>query len=238
MKSRITTILATLLALCAVVAFQNCSGSAFDELDVFGLTSKNNGNGYQGANPLARFAYNGSACESGRELETGLRWAGDSSWEVYLRNCEPLTEAEVLPDASIEVSDLNLHIVVADAKVYSVWTDVPMQAFCAVIKDDRTIDLSAPVFALTDLNGFPRANVLYKISDASVRAIYELPVQISGYDVSVAHTQVQVSIANARRGGSGTMSIKIAVPDTEPVEYIERTNVPVSCFANPGKLNP
>lgn len=238
MKSRITTIFATLLALCLLVAFQNCSGAAFDELDVFGLTTKNNGNGYQGANALVQYAFNGTACEGDRELSNVLRWSGESTWEFYQRDCQRLNPAEPVADSAISVSDLNLQIVVADGKVYSQWVDVPMQAFCAVLNADRSIDRSEPIFALTELDGFPRANVLYKLSDSQMKGVYELPIQISGYDVTVAHPQVQISIANAKRGGNGTMNVKIEIPNTDPVQYLERNNLPVTCFANPGKLNP
>lgn len=241
MKSRIALIFATLLAAVTMVGFQNCGGS-FSELPILGAlgTSKNNGNGYQGQNnPNFYVANGGRVCDKPHFSRNMMRWAGDTEWEVIRRDCEELKPYEPVESSRIAVSDLAFQIVVADDLVYSIWEDVPMQAFCAVIRDNRGIDRTHPVFALTEIDGAPRANLMYVADgETDVRAIYELPVKIEGDRIEVQYKELQLVITGARRGGSGLLSMKVLVPDTDPAVHAERLNLPVRCFANPGKLNP
>lgn len=237
MKPQIKFVFAILSAMVLMVAFQNCGGS-FDQIPVLGSisTTKNNGNGYQGANGIAIVASNGAACEGSYELANSLIWNGAMSWQQNRRDCKQLDPAETVPDSEIAVSDLNFRIVVRDGNVFSKWTEVPMQGFCAVVRADRTIERDQPIFALTDLDGAPRANVLYVVEgETDIRGRYELPIQINGNDITVTHADVQIQISGATRGGNATMSVQIKSPEGA---IVERTNLPVRCFANPGKLNP
>lgn len=235
MKNRVF-FLTFLITLLALTAFQNCSGESFDELPVIGEPGRNTGNRYQGANnPNYYVFHETSPCADPARKRDTLRWAGQQSWEVIRRECADIAPAEPVDDARILVSDLNLQIAVVDDQIFSIWQEVPMQGFCAAVRADRSIDKNEPLFALTYIDGVPQANVLFNPDGGPyVRGIYELPVTITGADYTVRNGDIQMDVHEVHRRGQATLSVRLPIPDTNPVQYFERTNLPVTCHSNAG----